>query len=366
MVAPVSTYALIGTVTNTPQNYTIRYGQKQARPIDRSLRYEAVRNSASFQNNGISMTSYGASTMTYPDSSDLNDAWCVSRAYEAMREDAYNSAALGVDLAEYRQSVQMIVKRATQLKNALVSLRRGRLDKVADALGVQLSAKFHGKSARRTVADNWLELHFGWVPLIKDCHEAMEVATEPFLNLAHCQGKASDYKTKLLETRVVYPQTSEMTMLKDLKIWTIRCKQGAAFSVTNPNVALANQLGLLNPLVIAWEIVPFSFVVDWFVNVGQVMQGFSDFAGMTAQYQYCTRSATYQRTVLNAETIRYTAPAPQYYRWEAHSGTAAINGKTVRRTTALVGPQLAVRPLKLPSWQRAATAWSLVTQLLRK
>jgi hypothetical protein len=283
-----------------------------------------------------------------------------------MREDAYNSAALGVDLAEYRQSVQMVVKRAGQIKNALISLKRGRLDKVADALGVELSAKFRGKSARRTVANNWLELHFGWVPLIKDCHDAMEVATQPFLNLAHCQGKASDYKVKKSETRVVYPQTSESTMLKDTKIWTIRCKQGAAFSVTNPNVALANQLGVLNPLVIAWEIVPFSFVVDWFVNVGSVLQGFSDFAGMTAQYQYCTKSASYQRSVVNAEVIRYTAPAPQYYRWEGHSGVASIWGKTVDRVPSLIGPVLAVRPLKLPSWQRALTAWSLVTQLLKR
>jgi hypothetical protein len=38
-------------------------------------------------------------------------------------------------------------------------------------------------------------------------------------------------------------------------------------------------LGIFNPLLIGWELVPFSFVVDWFIPVGSYLEGIDALLG---------------------------------------------------------------------------------------
>jgi hypothetical protein len=42
-----------------------------------------------------------------------------------------------------------------------------------------------------------------------------------------------------------------------------------------------NQLGLLNPASLVWELVPWSFVVDWFCPIGPVLNAMTAPAGLT-------------------------------------------------------------------------------------
>jgi hypothetical protein len=41
-----------------------------------------------------------------------------------------------------------------------------------------------------------------------------------------------------------------------------------------------NQIGLANPLSIAWEVVPFSFVVDWGLPIGNVLEALTATRGL--------------------------------------------------------------------------------------
>jgi hypothetical protein len=53
----------------------------------------------------------------------------------------------------------------------------------------------------------------------------------------------------------------------------------AHVKLSNPNLALASALGLANPVAIAWELIPFSFVVDRFVDVGSYLNSYSETFG---------------------------------------------------------------------------------------
>lgn len=53
------------------------------------------------------------------------------------------------------------------------------------------------------------------------------------------------------------------------------------FSMKHPNLSGANSLGLVNLQALAWELVPMSFVVDWFVNIGDVLRNMTSFYGKT-------------------------------------------------------------------------------------
>lgn len=48
----------------------------------------------------------------------------------------------------------------------------------------------------------------------------------------------------------------------------------------NPGLRQLNGLGLLNPALLWWELLPYSFVVDWFLPVGDVLTSLTAGIGM--------------------------------------------------------------------------------------
>ena len=78
------------------------------------------------------------------------------------------------------------------------------------------------------------------------------------------------------------------------------------YFVDNPILFTLDQLGVINPLSIGWELIPFSFVVDWFVPIGDALQSVVPPQGIRA-----LRGWTYvkARGTVTEETKRST-PAP--------------------------------------------------------
>lgn len=121
--------------------------------------------------------------------------------------------------------------------------------------------------------------------------------------------------------------------------------------VTNPNFALANQLGLINPGTVAWEIVPFSFLVDWFIPVGAWLNSFTDILGYDVLYPFTT-------TTREVTAITSSIPDPPYLTWSRETSS----GFWFARTLGLPAYKLVRPPFKGFSVARAATAIALLVQ----
>jgi hypothetical protein len=50
-------------------------------------------------------------------------------------------------------------------------------------------------------------------------------------------------------------------------------------TLVNSRLAELQSFGVINPLSIAWEVVPFSFVVDWFIPIGATLEALTSTAG---------------------------------------------------------------------------------------
>lgn len=213
-----------------------------------------------------------------------------------------------VNLAEYNQARSMIIKRSLQLGRFVKRLKKLDFIGAGNELGLQVDyrqrrkqtgAYFRPRNLRRdtrSMASNFLEYRFGWAPLINDIHTSAQILTN---GIPATKVRA----TASLPFRQVYQYDGSMYSI--LTITTTgyrRMMHGADVSVDNPNLWLANQLGLVNPLGVAWELVPFSFLVDWFVNVGQVLSSISDTAGLSLTNEYTSTRTSYK--VLNAQVAR--------------------------------------------------------------
>lgn len=286
---------------------------------------------------------------------DNSSALALNKAYEKLLDNVRNgaSASLGATIASYKEAYGMIADRSIQLFQAYKAVRRGNLVRAANILGIpkkaarQASRRVGGRqipgkvSVKHYASALWLELHFGWQPLIGDIHDALKTVESlpPKAGYIYGFGNQPYRKTN----------SAPWDYLKYDFTGTVSVKYAVRVEVTNPNLHLASKMGLINPFSIAWELVPFSFVVDWFTNVGQILDSVTDFVGLDLISGYTNthvKSSGLMRSVYGSQNMRLFSFSRE-------------------KLTSFPTPKLAYRsPLGGPA--RAATQIALLVQLFLK
>jgi hypothetical protein len=278
----------------------------------------------------------------------LSDTERFSLAAEYLYANAskQNPFNLGIALAESKETIGLIAYTARRLANAYRALRKGQIDRCFGALGIGnntrvpyhlrgfgrskvVTGKLHKKALRRRVtqynrrtlskfaADSWLELRYGWNPLIYDVYGSAEYIA----NLLY-----RDHADLYLPG--VYTYKGKMTPASDN--WTgagystVCCRYDSAWKITNPTLRESSSLGLTNPILIAWELVPFSFVADWFLPIGNWIESFTALQGL--EPVWCTKTSF-------SHSIHSYGTVETYY---IANGENAIGdyGRIERRTTS--------------------------------
>lgn len=126
-----------------------------------------------------------------------------------------------------------------------------------------------------------------------------------------------------------------------------------AADIHNPNLFLANQLGLINPAYWLWDSTPWSHIVDWWIPVGPFLNSLTASVGLVFSDAAVTWTSSGNCTVIaDFWGTRYT-------------GTAMFSGKTRH-----VGGGSLPPPTTIPygtglGIQRAQNALATVVQLLK-
>lgn len=290
--------------------------------------------------------------MTFPDvGSAITEA--TNKAYSRLKDEFTEQAEsqMAANLAERRQTIDAMVKRVTQLRKFTVAVKRFQFSKAARILGlddVTFRKKVRPRLGRtKSLANNWIEYHFGWEPLVKDLGSAMDIL-QGGIPPPVIKGSAKAYRNSRIPRSGHWSESGSITRTSN-----VRVHMGAKVFISNPNAHLASSMGLVNPISVAWELVPFSFIVDWFANVGQVLQSMTDFVGASITDAYTTTYTSSTQDILFTSTF---TPGIAYL----GSGKQV----TVDRTLGLTGPSLAIKPFRGFSVTRGATAIALLLQVL--
>lgn len=190
-----------------------------------------------------------------------------SESYARFRGKLYKgSASLGVTFASWQQSADMIRHRYSQLSD--LADRRFAWIKLKHRLLQKITAK--------DIADFHLEVIFGWKPLLQDIHAAATtiIDTRPQTSWV---GASASTKVRHASSQ---PLGGSNTAYRVYDV-SIRNFRSAKVELSNPNLWLRERAGLNNPAAVAWDLVPWSFVVNMFVNTGQLVNSLSDFAGLS-------------------------------------------------------------------------------------
>jgi len=180
--------------------------------------------------------------------------------------------------AERAQTAGLVANAAKKIAAAALDLRRGRFIKAAARFGVVPSGRSIKKFEKQgdQLAQSWLELQYGWKPLLSDVYGATKDLADRDANSANryrITVKAS-IKAKTASHSGMPATGYTGPLLAEYGVYT-----RLDYHVDNPAMADLASTGILNPAVLAWELLPWSFVADWFVPIGSYLNAFDAAVG---------------------------------------------------------------------------------------
>lgn len=227
--------------------------------------------------------SVGFDSNGFYSSSELNDA--VSDARQKCLAKARDMKVnISVMLGEGRQTVSMLAQTARTLGNAYRNFRRGRFRQAAKTLGIPTPSG--------TAANHWLAYNYGWRPLLSDAVGLLRLAEEGLITPGRGPRFSVSATSKLQKhtTTNIDGQGSAFlpggkTILKSETV--VKAKAALLLEFNKAHTGLSSVgLGRYDPLLTAWELTPFSFVFDWFVDVGGMLETLASLDGMTVLAGY--------------------------------------------------------------------------------
>jgi len=194
---------------------------------------------------------------------------------------------LAVMLAETLESCDMISATAKKLARAYAFARQGRWVQAARTLSDgPVPQRIRSARERDPISGHWLELQYGWLPLLNDVKGAAELLAHqlnvPFRKRYHVQRRielTSEQKASRSIQSYCCPITNSFVQASSASTKT---QLYAITAYVTEAQTIPQLLGLTNPASVLWEKLPYSFVADWFMPIGQWLEarGFaSDLVG---------------------------------------------------------------------------------------
>lgn len=329
-----------------------------------------------------SSMSYSENVMQYAFAPDDSSSWvsqlrdkAASQLLNALRNSSFNAAQA---IAERKQTADLFTSTAKKVASAFGSLRKGNFVRAAQDLGV-IPKKRAGRrfnkdfpiDQAKAVGNAWLELQYGWKPLLADVYGSMETlarANNPATGNANTifkkmSGRAKRIESPYVRTDHLAGQSGPRGVWLTIASATVECyvRYGVTYSVSSPALTSLASVGITNPALLAWELLPYSFVVDWFLPIGNYLGSLDATNGLVFQDGYVTVMRKYNGTVSSSKSYSYNGTG--------YGGFVQQSRKTVEVIRTPIGgfPAMPFPSFKNPlSSSHAASAMSLLLQTFKR
>lgn len=245
---------------------------------------------------------------------------CIQKLPSRMNGTNFN---LPLFLAEAHKSVAMVTKAASMINKVILKTR----ERVNNRHGRKINGTYvpfvKGREAWQKDLDlslhnMWLEYRYGWRLLLKDIIDSLKATYDLYNSSLKQRVTCADFA--VTERTFVQPGTvnGRLGGYFGPQQWDVtvteKCRYDVKYVIyyrdNNPQLGTMQQYGITNPFLLAWELVPYSFVVDWFVPVGNLLQGLDAFLGK--EFLAGTVSYTYDEQ----KTFTFSNPMyPQWWGW---------------------------------------------------
>lgn len=288
-----------------------------------------------------------APVVTWSGSDELE---LLEKLFDQVRGHDFNA---GVAAGTGHQTAALIGDSAARLANGIRALKKGYgTQAIVNALnGARGRTTGRGKplphdDEHRDVelSRRWLEASYGWMPLLSDTHEAAKA-----LALHVQKVRQKQFRARVIRKTSGYQSTTNTTSESSR-----RYSQQLIYIVKDDRDMPSEfvKLGLTDPFSVAWELVPWSFAIDWFLPIGSMLSA----AAMAPHL-----SGTHVRTVVNRYSGTIVTVNPYWETIQPGLYKSISMSRTVGNTLSVPLPSLKT-PFS-PSWKRTANQIALLAGL---
>ena len=203
-----------------------------------------------------------------PTQADFDNSSVLNRALSRLNDQVRGNLDLSIALAESGKTAKMV-------KNAgkVITFAGNHRPPGGYPVLPKLGPLRRFSDVTHALANGYLEFKYGWKQLLSDVFNVADESIRFTMNqLQRFSASASDRQ----ESDVVYITSVNGESNVPLKVkWVVVRKARYCVKLLIPNSSFdIARWTSLNPVSLGWELIPYSFVVDWFVDIGSYLRNF--------------------------------------------------------------------------------------------
>lgn len=283
----------------------------------------------------------------------------VTSAYAGRTTSDTLALVTALELAKSILSIKGILKNvnkiASKTRKKLTKVRKHRLNVPYNIKpdDYKTLVKSKGKTFfkeflenEKSIEDIWMEARYNLRPLYYDIIGLNKALTEPLSN--NSRRTSRGFSSKEISQTSSYTKAFDgpyyyyaITVDRDVKV-QITCRAGVLDQISS--ITRADKLGLYEIPASLWDLVPLSFVLDWFWNIGSTISAWTPRFGMNTLASWVTTEIVITQT--NAAYCSDTRGKTS----GSYHGTASVSlggvfaSKTTIYKTRTPNPALSVLP----------------------
>lgn len=261
-----------------------------------------------------------------------------------------------VELAELSKTLALVRSPLTGLKTLFQRIRESRR---------YILSRYKYRTLGEYIADNWLKYRYGVMPLVGTIEGLMKtISDEKASRRFTARGYANATYAQQTSPVRTNTYTWSVATLQGNRKGSVSVRAGVLYEHT---FSAGDRFGtnLSEVPSAAWELIPFSFVADWFVNVGNYIRALTPKAGVKVlstwttvaeELEYYSEESSAPRSVVNW-TIT-----------DDRKGTQTTRSKITTRSPGVTAG-LAIKNVtfdKKADWLHLADSFTLIFQLLNR
>lgn len=210
--------------------------------------------------------------------------------------------------AERKMTADLVSSSLNRMTQSVLALRQRQFRRAWELLG----------GNPRKLPQTWLEYQYGWRPLMNDCKGAVDALQR--------YDKSQDWvvsvKGSAKEESDVWDDISGTYSANRRVVKKNGCFVRLDYTPKNGFLSALASLGLTNPYQLAWEVLPYSFVIDWYLPIGEWLSAMDADAG----YDFLSGSRSTRR-----ETTTFVRAVDRSYPLEPTYRKTQTNYRCFRR-----------------------------------